>query len=166
MYTVHMEPTRILFVCMANIVRSPMAENLFRHIISQRNIEHRFLVDSAGTAPGFSGRTPHPTMTRIAARSGVANTGISRTIESADLDRFDMILVMDSTNHADVSGMAVDDQQRERIYYLGEFHPHADSSFDIDDPIMGTTADFEDTYILIEECVIGLINHLQQHPHQ
>lgn len=39
-----------------------------------------------------------------------------------------------------------------------------ESYLDIDDPIMGTTADFEDTYILIEECVIGLINHLQQHP--
>ncbi len=152
---------KILFVCMANIVRSPAAENLFNHAVRQRGFGEDFVVDSAGTTPGFSGRRPHPVMTRIAASRGIENTGLSRTFTPRDFERFDMILVMDRWNYEDLAGMADHSEHRQKIHYLREFDTdHTGGDLEIEDPITGTPADFEAAFDVIRACVEGLLVYL------
>jgi len=151
---------------MANIVRSPAAEKLFVHGLRQRGVVDEFIVDSAGTTPGFAGRQPHPVMTRIAASRGIDNTGVSRTITLQDFERFDMILVMDCWNYEDLMELASRDEHRRKIHYLREFDPGHNADLEIEDPITGTPADFETAFNVIQASVEGLLDTLLEEGHR
>jgi len=153
--------THILFVCMANIVRSPAAESLCKHALAEEGLEDGFIIDSAGSTPGFAGQLPHPIMVRLAASVGAVNEGVSRTLTSQDLEDFDLILVMDKNNFEDTIALARSEDQREKVQYLREYDPDRPEIPDISDPIMGTTADFAETFQIIHASVNGLVAHLK-----
>jgi protein-tyrosine phosphatase len=92
----------VLFVCHANICRSPLAEGVFTNLVRARGLEDRFVIDSAGCwADG--GHSPHPFSIEIADKHGIDLRGLrSRGIEPEDLHRFDHILAMDRGNLADL----------------------------------------------------------------
>jgi len=159
-YTGTMQPEKILFVCMANIVRSPVAETLFRHALQNAGIHTNFVVDSAGAVPGFAGQLPHPIMTELAADIGITQDHVSRTLAPDDLAYFDLILVMDRENAADVRMQASTADHVEKIRYLRSFHPAALGDADIPDPIGGSRQDFITTFQLIRECINGLVESL------
>jgi len=72
------EATRICFVCLGNIVRSPLAENLFLHLAEDAGVDHKYEVDSAGTSGYHIGESPDPRMRRVAARHGLEYDGRAR----------------------------------------------------------------------------------------
>jgi protein-tyrosine phosphatase len=154
--------THILFVCMANIVRSPAAESLCKHALAEQGLEDGYIIDSAGSTPGFAGQLPHPIMTRLAASIGVVNEGISRTLTRQDLEDFDLILVMDKNNFEDTIALARGKDLRDKIHYLREFDPDNPDNLDISDPIMGTAADFAETFQIIHASVNGLVDYLKK----
>ncbi|MBN1264798.1 MAG: low molecular weight phosphotyrosine protein phosphatase [Anaerolineales bacterium] len=158
--------THILFVCMANIVRSPVAENLCKHAVTMHELEKEFVIDSAGTTPGFAGQPPHPVMTRVAAAAGVVNAGLSRTLTRQDLEEFDLILVMDSENYEDVLALTDREDQRKKIRYLRSFDSTHTGELDIKDPILGSAADFVEVFQIIQASINGLLDFLQQKPLQ
>ncbi len=94
----------VLFVCHANICRSPLAEGIFRHLAAARGLTDRFHIDSAGTwAP--DGAPPHEYSLAVAAAHGIGPellSQASRSITPDDMDRFDHVLVMDRRNLADL----------------------------------------------------------------
>ena len=65
------ETTRICFVCLGNIVRSPLGENMFRHLAQQAGVSDRYEVDSAGTGGWHVGESPDSRMRKVAARNGL-----------------------------------------------------------------------------------------------
>src|SRR5690348_11926927 len=89
---------RICFVCMGNICRSPLAENVFRHKAKQRGVESQFVIDSAGTGGWHAGEAPDARVRRIATSNGIAMTGAARQITRGDFDRFDLLICMDEEN--------------------------------------------------------------------
>ena len=103
------EPTQaprigVLFVCHANICRSPLAEGIFRHLVAERGLTDRFEIDSAGTwAP--DGARPHEHSVAVAAAHGIGAELLSqssRSITPDDMDHFDHVLGMDRRNIADL----------------------------------------------------------------
>ncbi len=94
-------PLRVLFVCHANLCRSPLAEGILRHRAAERGLADRVEVDSAGTY-AMDGSPPHPRSVAIARAHGIDLSGRSRSLEPEDLARFDEVLVMDRRNLADV----------------------------------------------------------------
>ena len=76
---------RILFVCMGNICRSPLAESVFRHLVRERGVEDRFEIDSAGTSGYHEGDPPDARSVATARARGVLVTGASRPLSHRDL---------------------------------------------------------------------------------
>ena len=99
-------PTRtgVLFVCYANVCRSPLAEGVFRHLVEGRSLDTRFAIDSAGTS-AMDGASPHPYSVEVGARHRVRVHGEARQLRRADLSRFDHVLVMDRSNYAFLENM-------------------------------------------------------------
>lgn len=91
---------RVLFVCLGNICRSPMAEAVFRHKVTAAGLADAFEIDSAGTGGWHAGEAPHVGTRRTLARHGIDATGlVARQIDRDDLAVFDHILTMDRDNY-------------------------------------------------------------------
>lgn len=95
--------TSVLFVCHANMCRSPLAHGIFVHMIQQAGISDRVHVDSAGTW-ALDGIDPHPLSVQVAAEHGIdlSVCGVSRSIAPEDLQRFTHIIAMDRANESDI----------------------------------------------------------------
>ncbi|MNE19082.1 Low molecular weight protein-tyrosine-phosphatase YfkJ [compost metagenome] len=100
-----MKPVSILFVCMGNICRSPLAEGIFTHVAETAQKPHRFHVDSAGTGDWHAGNQPDPRSVEIAAQHGIDISGQrARQVKKDDFERFDLILCMDEDNLSRIMG--------------------------------------------------------------
>ncbi len=156
------KPKRILFVCLGNIIRSPLAENLFRHLSAERGLDHRYDVDSAGTSSWHAGERPDARMRRTAAAHGVEVSGRSRQVRREDFYDFDLILAMDPDNKADLLTMAPNPQARAKVRLLREFDPEGDPEAGVPDPYYGGPEGFERTYRIVERSVQGLLQALER----
>ena len=95
--------TRVLFVCLGNICRSPLGEGVFRHLVSARGLDDSFDVDSAGTGGWHAGAAPDERSIDVAARNGVSLEGQrARKVRFEDFLEFDLILAMDRSNREDL----------------------------------------------------------------
>ncbi len=100
-------PVRVLFVCLGNICRSPTAEGVFRHLVDQRGLAARFVIDSAGTSAYHIGEPPDERSTAAAQRRGIdLSSQRARQVTADDLDRFDYVLAMDGRNLAHLETLA------------------------------------------------------------
>jgi len=88
--------TRILFVCLGNIVRSPLAEHQFRQLAEQAGRADQYEVASAGTAAYHTGEAPDARMRRVAAQRGLKYSGRARQVSPSDYNRFDLIIADES----------------------------------------------------------------------
>ncbi|MEL6816078.1 MAG: low molecular weight protein-tyrosine-phosphatase, partial [Cyanobacteria bacterium J06598_3] len=95
-------PTRLLFVCLGNICRSPSAENIMNHLIQQRQLETLVSCDSAGTASYHVGSAPDRRMNAAAQKQGITLTGSARQFTKQDFEDFDLILAADRSNYRDI----------------------------------------------------------------
>jgi len=140
----------ILFVCTANLCRSPMAEGVFRRLLSKCGAEAEFEIDSAGTHDYQPGQPPHPLAVETARRRGYDIVHqAARRIGGHDFDHFDMILVMDGSNLATLKRIAPTrcKQKIERLLDYGDrYHGK-----DIPDPIGKQGKDFELALDMIED---------------
>ena len=97
---------KVLFVCMGNICRSPMAESIFRHMVEQAGLADEFEIDSAGTIEWHAGNPPDYRAIVHAGRRGYDLTPLrARQVVAADFGRFDWILAMDRGNLAHLEGL-------------------------------------------------------------
>lgn len=97
---------RVLFVCLGNICRSPLAEGVFRHLVTQRGLEDAFDIDSAGTGGWHAGAPPDPRMRAVAQHHGFELTGRARKVKAQDWAQSDWILAMDRENLVSLEAFA------------------------------------------------------------
>jgi protein-tyrosine-phosphatase len=91
-----MAPYRILFVCLGNICRSPMAEGVFRRVVAEEGLSDRFVIDSAGLGDWHIGQAPDHRAQKAARTRGIDISDQSaRQVVDEDFDRFDLLLVME-----------------------------------------------------------------------
>ncbi|MBI4544214.1 MAG: low molecular weight phosphotyrosine protein phosphatase, partial [Gemmatimonadetes bacterium] len=115
------QPVRVLFVCLGNICRSPLAEATFRHLVREAGLEQRFHVDSAGTSSYHEGQAPDARAAEIARRHGLALSGRARPITADDIRRVDYAIVMDAENLRDVRRLADGVRRDAEVHLLREF---------------------------------------------
>lgn len=150
------KPIRVLFVCMGNICRSPTAEIVFRHLVAEAGLEDAYSIDSAGTIGYHRGNPPDPRMAATLEARGYRISGRSRPIKRRDLDHFDLILVADQENLADVRALAKTDEQLARIRLLTDYAVEVEADH-IPDPYHGGRAGFEKVADLVEDTCAGLL---------
>jgi protein-tyrosine phosphatase len=147
------EPTRLLFVCLGNICRSPTAEAVMRQLITANGLDARFEVDSAGIGGWHEGEPPDRRARKAAARRGVLLRGRARTITAADFDRFDLILSVDESNLDALRRLAPAGSRAE----LRKLAPE-----DVPDPYYGGADGFAAALDLIEAACTRLLDELRQ----
>ncbi len=155
------EPKRICFVCLGNIVRSPLAENLFRHLAQQAGAGVGYEVESAAIGPWHVGQSPDSRMLHVAKQHGLIYDGRGRQFKPGDFNRFDLVIAMDRQNAADLSEMAGSNEQRLKIHTLREFDPQGGPHASVPDPYYGGMEGFEQVYQIVERSTRSLLDALE-----
>jgi protein-tyrosine phosphatase len=155
--------TSVLFVCMGNICRSPLAEGVFRHLVAEAGVSDRFVVDSAGTGGWHEGERADPRSIQVAASYGVALDGRARQVGAEDLRTFDVVLAMDRDNLAVLEGISSASGGTARLHLLREFDPAADGD-EVPDPYYGGPHGFEKAYRMVHAACEGLLRELRPGP--
>lgn len=149
--------SKILFVCLGNICRSPAAEGVLRAKANERGL--KMTIDSAGTGGWHAGDPPDPRMVRAAARRGYKLDHIrARQVELADFYMFDYLLAMDLRNQSELLAMAPPNRECDiRLFLDFADGPERETP----DPYYGGDRGFDRVLDLIENGVEGLLDHLE-----
>jgi len=148
----------VLFVCLGNICRSPLAEGVFRAVVEERGEAANYVIDSAGTGGWHVGSAPDPRSIRIAAAHGIDISGQTcRQVADGDFERFDLIFGMDGSNVADLKSRA-SPRDRGRIHLLTDFAHGA--SKDVPDPYYGGPDGFLSVYRMIRAACESVADQL------
>jgi protein-tyrosine phosphatase len=153
------EPVRVLFVCLGNICRSPLAEAVFRHQVRERGMEDAFEIDSAGTSGYHDGEPPDRRSSETARRRGVALAGRSRKLHALDLQAFDYVIAMDAENLGEIQALRETAGGRAEVRRLREFEAEA-AALDVPDPYYGGPRGFDDVHDIVERACAGLLEHI------
>jgi protein-tyrosine phosphatase len=150
---------RLLFVCLGNICRSPMAEGMFRHVVAAEDKLYLFEIDSAGMGDWHEGQAPDTRAQQAARSRGVDISGQSaRKVELEDFDKFDLLLAMDGANYEELMEIAPKGAKHKIRYFL-DYAPHVGTQH-VPDPYYGGEAGFDHALDLIEAAAEGLLAEL------
>lgn len=149
---------RILFVCLGNICRSPMAETVFREQMKEAGFADKVLIDSAGTAGWHEGSAPHEgTLEKLQAVNIPTDYLMARQLRIEDATQYDVIIVMDESNAKDVQDLFCDAEATPDMYRMLDFVEDSPEK-NVPDPFF--TGDFDYTYDLITQAAQGLQSYL------
>ncbi|HQT00690.1 MAG: phosphotyrosine protein phosphatase [Hydrogenophilales bacterium 16-64-46] len=150
---------KVLFVCMGNICRSPMAEGMFRKAVHEAGLDGRIEIDSAGTHAYHIGSAPDPRAQQAIRQRGVDISGLrGRKVEDADFEYYDYILGMDGDN-IDRLKQRAPARHHDKIHRLLSFSRKY-PNLDVVDPYYGGPQGFEENLDMIEDAVNGLVREI------
>ena len=149
---------KILFVCLGNICRSPLADGILRRKNSEQNLN--FKVDSAGTANYHVGEAPDVRMIQTAKKFGTNIDNLrARQFTKSDFEDFDVIFVMDKNNYKDVIHLASNQHEKDKVkLILNELYQNSNS--EVPDPYYGSQLDFDNVYKLLDKATDQIIKKI------
>lgn len=154
------EPIRVMFVCLGNICRSPLAEGVFRTKVAERDLEDRFEIASSGTGNWHVGEGADARMRETARQHGVSlDEHVSSQFSKDDFGRYDHVFVMDKNNLHDVLFLDEDDQHDGKVRLFREFDPEP-GDFQVPDPYYGGDQGFENVYAIVDRTTQQILDRL------
>ncbi|MEC7567910.1 MAG: low molecular weight protein-tyrosine-phosphatase [Bacteroidota bacterium] len=136
---------KILMVCLGNICRSPLAEGILRSKLPKTH----FSIDSAGTSGFHNGSPPDPRSIEVAKKNGInIDNQKSRPFGANDFESFDLIFVMDSSNHRNVLKFAKSEIERQKVKLILD-HPGSKTK-EVSDPYYEGDEGSESVFKLID----------------
>lgn len=151
----------VLFVCLGNICRSPLAEGVFRSVARAAGLEERFDIDSAGTSDYHIGSSPDPRTVHEAQQRGLVLEHSARQLMSEDLERFDYVIAMDASNLGNVERLARRRRGRAEVRLLRSFDEETGDDLEVPDPYFGGAEGFADVHDLVERACHGLLSYIR-----
>ena len=154
----------VLFVCLANICRSPIAEGTFRELVKKRGLQDEISCDSAGTAGYHIGQLPDQRTMKNAEKHGLKLTHRGRKLSVADLDAFEHIVVMDEANFKDVNDFYYKTIHKTpsayKLFLLRDHDPETRGIVEVPDPYYESEPFFEDVYQIVWRSNGALLDYL------
>ncbi len=152
---------RIGCVCLGNICRSPMAAAILATRATAAGV--RIAIESAGTSDWHVGRPAHPDTRTELARHGIPSGHVARTFAPHDLDRLDLVLVMDGSNRAALLALTHGTAQGRKIRLIRGFDPDAPADADVPDPYGRGPEPYREIFRMLDAACTGVIGHIARH---
>lgn len=150
------DTTGVLFVCLGNICRSPLAEGVFQHLVEEAGVSDEFEIDSAGTGSWHVGERPDTRAIAVARAHGITLPSRARQITPEDLDHFDYVIAMDLENVRNLENMAESSRTDVQIHLLREFDPEHTGD-EVPDPYYGGASGFEKVFKIVSQSCEALL---------
>lgn len=156
----------VLFVCLGNICRSPLAQGVLEHLADRRGVRRELTIESCGTGSWHIGETPDPRTIAVAARNGITLCSKARQLDPVrDFERFDLLLAMDRQNLSDVLRSG---GPRHKAMLFRTFDPavlpnpesisHGSGNLDVPDPYHGGPEGFDLGYRMVHRTAMSLLD--------
>ncbi|MEC9372679.1 MAG: low molecular weight protein-tyrosine-phosphatase [Planctomycetota bacterium] len=157
------EKTGVLFVCLGNICRSPLAEGVFLHLARERGAEGLFVVESCGTGGWHVGELPDRRSQAVAKKNGIVLPSRARKLDPFDdFRRFEWIIAMDRQNRRDV---IAEGGEKGRVHLLRSFDAtlagRPEAEMDVPDPYYGADGGFDEVFEMVMRGCEGLLERLR-----
>ncbi len=150
----------VLFVCLGNICRSPLAEGIFKKLVKNAGLDALIFSDSAGTSRWHIDEPPDRRTIRIAEKNGIDLDHLGKQVLTEDLEKFDYILAMDNENYEEIIRFKDSEVfQKAKIMLMRDFD-NQQSGADIPDPYYGGPDGFQMVYDLLEESLANFLESL------
>ena len=151
---------RILFVCLGNICRSPLAEGIMRQLLDEAGLSERIEVDSAGILSYHRGELPDARMWMHASRRGYQLTLRSRPVDTDDFSHFDLIIGMDDRNIDDLLELAPSVEAQKKVKRMCLYCKKKMVDY-VPDPYYGGASGFENVLDILEDACQGLLEAIR-----
>ncbi len=153
------QPLRVLFVCLGNICRSPLAEVIVKSVAQDRGVADMFYFDSAGTGNWHVGHGADPRSASKALEKGLSlDNHRAQQITAKKIQDWDIFVAMDHDNQRDLIAMGASPDQ---VWMMRAFEGKAHAP-DVPDPYYGGAHGFENVYVMLQQNAQGLLDELQK----
>lgn len=151
---------KILFVCLGNICRSPLAAAIFNHKVKELRLDQILFSDSCGTGNYHIGGAADDRSIAIAKKNDVEIQHVVRQLTADDLVEFDHIIAMDKNNLSNIKRLPYAKENYEKVKLMREYDPQGLG--DVPDPYYGTEKDFREVYDILDRSIGEFILDLKK----
>lgn len=157
---------KVLFVCLGNICRSPLAEGVFKTLVKRKNMDGKIVCDSAGTASYHIGANPDKRSCEVALKNSIILDHKGRQLCVKDFDEFDYIIAMDKSNYENICQVKAQcNDFLGKVFLMRQFDPVKDGE-EVPDPYYGGMEGFEEVYQMLFRSNEKLLEHIiKENPH-
>lgn len=152
-----MTKIKVLFVCLGNICRSPLAEAIFSDKVRKEGLNENITLDSCGTGGYHVGHLPHPRSIAVAKEHSIPMNHRARQLTKADLSDFDYVVGMDDQNIHNIERLSSGPSAE--IFKMRRFDPEEEDE-DVPDPYYGGDEGFEEVYQILDRSSEGLLAYI------
>lgn len=152
---------KILFVCLGNICRSPLAEAIFKHKVKAAGLGQQVGVDSCGTSDYHIGEQPDSRTIRNALKNGITIEHRGRQLTEDDLATFDLVLAMDKSNLRNINLLRNAAEHQHKIKLMRAYDPEQNGD-EVPDPYYGGERGFQEVFEILDRSTDMLLSQLQQ----
>ena len=152
---------KVIFVCLGNICRSPMADAVFQKLVEDAGLADQIMVDSAATSRYEVGKRAHRGTLKILEEHGMTYLGSARQLTAKDLERFDYVLAMDKSNLSRIQSMVRGQGETAEVrLFLSYAHKkQMVNVLEVPDPYYDGR--FDDVYDLVSKGCQALLEHIR-----
>lgn len=151
---------KILFVCLGNICRSPLAAAIFNHKVKALKLDHLLQSDSCGTGNYHIGGAADDRSIAVARKNGIEIQHVVRQLTIDDLVAFDHIIAMDNNNLTNIKRLPSDTENFDKVKLMRDYDPHGKGN--VPDPYYGTEKDFKEVYDILDRSMDSFIDYLKR----